>query len=40
MLLAGVTVDNFHSEVSTGDAVGSEMWSHIETAIAQKGFEL
>jgi antitoxin MazE len=26
MLLAGVTDDNLHHEVSTGDSVGSEVW--------------
>ena len=26
MLLAGVTADNLHHEVITGDAVGNEVW--------------
>jgi antitoxin MazE len=26
MLLAGVTADNLHHEVTTGDAVGNEAW--------------
>lgn len=26
MLLAGVTEDNLHHEVTTGDAVGNEAW--------------
>jgi antitoxin MazE len=26
MLLAGVTTDNLHHEVTTGDAVGNEAW--------------
>ncbi|MBC7962312.1 MAG: AbrB/MazE/SpoVT family DNA-binding domain-containing protein [Steroidobacteraceae bacterium] len=26
MLLAGVTADNLHHEVTTGDAVGNETW--------------
>lgn len=26
MLLAGVTTDNMHHEVATGDAVGNEAW--------------
>jgi antitoxin MazE len=26
MLLAGITVDNLHHEVATGDAVGNEAW--------------
>jgi antitoxin MazE len=26
MLLAGVTADNLHHEVTTGDAVGNEVW--------------
>ena len=26
MLLAGVTADNLHHEVITGDAIGNEVW--------------
>jgi antitoxin MazE len=26
MLLAGITVDNLHREVPTGDALGNEVW--------------
>ncbi|MBI5485281.1 MAG: AbrB/MazE/SpoVT family DNA-binding domain-containing protein [Deltaproteobacteria bacterium] len=26
MLLAGVTADNLHHEVTTGDAIGNEAW--------------